>query len=186
MKKLIITIVGGILLASAARAMSIAEVAELQFHQVDQLVARNKIDKGFVDHLASVALAKKPNSANFLVTFSQETNANQMANTVAIEATDAAKALSFKEVKGIASSNPVNWVGKAPLDILEKAVEFVVDTTGDARLVPFQNGFTGASILPMSSDQGLMAAVRVKATEQDGSLLLMVDLNGKVLSVTKE
>lgn len=172
--------------AQTASAMAISEVAELQFHKVDQLVSTRKIDVGFVEHLASVSLTKEKNGPNFLVTFQQEADKDQAAIAVVVKADAKGKAQGYTLASGKLAAAPANWGGKSPLDILEKGVEYVVDSTNDPLTPKFRDGLTSASIEPLTSENGLQALVKVMAGPADGTLLVTLDLNGKILSSAKQ
>lgn len=172
--------------ATEAQAMPISEVAELQFHKVNQLAETKKIDAGFVDHLASVALQKDSASPNYLVIFRQESDANETPAAVTIKADTNGKAQGFVASPGKLAAQPADWGGKAPLDLLEKAVEYVVDSTTDPLTPPFRDHFTAASISPFASGNGLIAKVVLSAGAGDGALVVLVDLNGNILSSSKQ
>lgn len=180
------TLLAGLFAAASASAMAISEVAELQFHKVNQLVATRKIDAGFVEHLKSVALAKDPAGPLFLVTFQQEADAGQTAAAVVVKADANGRSQSYQAQPGKLALNAADWGGKAPLDLLEKAVEYVVDSTTDPLTPAFRDGFTSAAIEPFQSPNGLTGKVSVTADAGSGILLVYVDLNGKILSTAKQ
>jgi len=180
------TLLAGTFAAASAQAIAISEVAELQFHKVNQLVATRKIDSGFVDHMKSVALAKDPAGPLYLVTFQEEADAGQAAFTVVVSADANGKSQGYQQQAGTLAKGPANWGGKAPLDLLEKAVEYVVDSTTDPLTPSFRDGFTAASIEPFQSANGLVGKVSVTAGTASGTLLVFVDLNGQILSTAKQ
>ena len=167
-------------------AVSTVEIGELQFHKIDQLASTKSIDDGFVSHLREIQMSASANAGEYIVTFLQEADAGKTPATVSIVATHDGTAKSFAEAKSAPASRFIDWAGKAPMDLLEKAVEYVSDTATDARLIPFQNGFTGAVISPEQSANGLVGIVTVRAGAQDGRLVIRVGLNGTILSVEKQ
>ena len=159
-----------------------AEIGELQFHKIDQLVATKKINEGFISHLKGLRI-KKDSATEFQVTFLQESDSSQIADMVTILATVEGKAKAFSEFRAPAATHPVNWNGAVPLDIFEKAVEYIVDTTADPRLIPFRDGLVSAEISPVLTPAGARANVIATAAPEEGTLILQLDLGGKVLDV---
>ncbi len=168
--------------ASAFAALSNAEITELQFHKLNRLVATNKIDAAYINHLGGLTV--KQETGGLMINFFQETDSNGMPNAVAIHADFTGKALSFAVVPGTTGRNFTDWNGKVPADIFEKAMEYLADNTTDVRLTPFRDGITSASILQeKDAANGKAALVMVRADERAGVLMIHLDLNGKVLSV---
>ena len=184
MKTLFLSLLAVLGSVSALAAPSTAEVAELQFHKLNRLVATNKIDAAYVNHLGGITV--KPDAGDLLVTFFQENDSNGAPDRVIIRADLEGKPKSFEVIPGTKSLTYTDWTGKVPADILEKAVEYVSDTTTDARLDIFRERISSAVLLPQKDASGLSAMVTVRAGERDGILLIHLDLAGKVLSVEKQ
>jgi hypothetical protein len=163
--------------ATASAAPTVAEIAELQFHKLNRLVATKKVDAAFVDHLGAIIVA--PETGDYVVSFYQEGVFSALPAAVAIRADRQGKAVSFQLVPGPTPTQFVDWKGKVPAEIFEKALEYVADTVGDTRLNVFRERITSAAIMPEASG----AVVSVAAGTADGTLAIHLDLDGKVLSV---
>lgn len=161
----------------ASANVSKAEATERQFHKLNTLVMANKIDSGFLDHLAGLTVTAE--GETLLVHFNQEANPGITPASVTIKTDWNGRGLTYNVIPGSEISNPVNWAGKVPADILEKAMEYLADTVSDNRLNAFRDHLSAASIAAEHNG----ALVLIQGAQGDGTIRMHLDMAGNVLSV---
>jgi len=168
--------------SSSSAAVSRAEASELQFHAAFKLINNKKVSAAFFDHVATATVTRSQVAGAWIVTFSQETDDGAAPSTLTFVANADGKTLSYNEVTGTSASAPRNYNGASPLELLEKAFEAIADSTGDARITPYQDGLSFASIAPRAEGG---AVTTFQAEGHPGTLTIVVDADGNVVSIAE-
>lgn len=168
--------------ATASAAVSRSEAAELQFHSAFKLINNNKVSAAFFDHVATVSVARSGAANAWIVTFVQEADAGATASTLTFVANGDGKTLSYNEVAGTPAAAPLSYHGASPLELLEKAFEVIADSSGDARITPYQEGLSFATVAPRAEGG---AVTTFQAEGHEGALKIVVDQDGNTVSISE-
>lgn len=167
MKTLAFAILATALSSSAwAQSVSKAKIAELSAHRVDKLVVLGKIDATFRTKLERIDVAAVSEGAvvfKSLVSQTQPGAGKPMQVQLSFDKDG--KPLAYQLIAGGVAGPDPQWPDKDALTLAEDCLHYVIDNSTDAKVKPFNDGYTF-----MVLTKGTLGGVLVARGEVNTSL----------------
>ena len=189
-KHLILTAIALIAVPRLAMAQaSLAEAAELSLHRIERLVDVKKIDKSYRDQLQEVSIVRLPQSVSsdpaFKAVGSQVSGQDGTRNQIDIFMDTNGKATPLDPSHlhpGAPAFNPPVWPQKDAVTLLENSIHYIENNKTDGAIKPFFDGMTGLTLSQVMNGGTPVAKVSVKSNLATATLIVLLSLDGNVIS----
>jgi hypothetical protein len=167
---------------------SSALAAHNALHYVDNLVARQQLEDGFVSKLKSITLTQVMTGTTLVgyqVVLAQIPGSDGKASQVEVKLDPTAKALSFVYTAGTPALNAPQWADADSITLVEDSLHYVLHHATDEKIDPFNDGLASVILSQQVQTDGTIAAViDIKASESTETLHIVENGSGAVESAT--
>ena len=180
MKTMAFAILATVLSSSAwAQSVSKAKIAELSAHRVDKLIVLGKLDATFRTKLERIDVTSVSEGAvvfKSLVSQTQPGAGKPMQVELSFDKDG--KALAFKPIAGGVAGPDPQWPDKDALTLAEDCLHYVIDNASDAKVKPFNEGYTFMVLTKGMLDKNLVARGEVNSSQTASKLDVYVKTDG--------